>query len=279
MWESDNHVRIGIIGELITLVLFIPLSFILKWPYKIILILLLAILVFFTAYIFGGVKSSVKWIVYTCAICGFASLAHYISSWLQLKNLISPEIQNLVSYALLATFSYSSYKLTLRVFRKFEGVEQLENYEHILTEHDLVEFERKYKKGAIYLIEPKMFDVDFVFKIIIKNNNIFYCRVGGQFYEVDEISLKYSCEVDENILLSDKSNYKIQLNLIRSISLNRKKSRHTGAIPNNGIVYISIDNEKKVKKYIIHPINEYDEVKVFFEKIQKITIEEKKVFV
>lgn len=266
---------IGIWGALITLLIFIPLCFILKGPYTSVLAIFFILLVFFTGFIFGGIKSSVKWITYIFGLIVLAALSGRISIWLQYKNIVSPQIRNLVSYAILIIISFCSYKIISRLFRKFEDADTIKGTNEVPTEQELDELERNYKKDSIYLIEPKTFNVDIVFKIIIKDNSLYYCRVGGQFYEIDEISLKYSCESDDKALLSDVSSYKIPLNFIRDISLSRKKSLHTGHLPNNGILCISIDNVKNAKKYIIHPINEYDEVKTFFEKVKGISLKEK----
>ena len=70
--------------------------------------------------------------------------------------------------------------------------------------------------------------------------------------EISELIFELTPDKDEIQLLSEKDNFKIELKDINSITVSKKKSMWTGAIPNNGIIEITLNSKKE--KYIIHPV-------------------------
>lgn len=104
-----------------------------------------------------------------------------------------------------------------------------------------------------------------VYKVFKKNDYLFFCRVGGQFQEISEITLDLTPDKDDALLLSDKYNFRISCNEIESIStINR------GDI---FIVRIEFIINSRKEKYIVHPIIEYDYLINFFSKLGILLIE------
>jgi hypothetical protein len=114
----------------------------------------------------------------------------------------------------------------------------------------------------VILIKPNAFKVDMVYKVFEKQGCLFFCRVGGQFYEIYELIFDMTPDKDETQLLAEKDNFKIELKDINSITVSKKKSMHTGAIPNNGIIEFTFASKKD--KYIIHPVIGYDYLVDYF---------------
>lgn len=125
---------------------------------------------------------------------------------------------------------------------------------------------------AIYLIKPEKWKSDVVYKVVPRDGQLYFYRVGGQFYDIDpEIAANDSLSEDD--LLKHKKSFSIPISEITQVEINTKQRMHTGNIPVNGSAYITIAAQKH--DFIIHPINEYTRVEEFFKGITKapVTVE------
>lgn len=199
-----------------------------------------------------------------------ARISRIICEKIAENNIIPEEDITNATFILLIILMFVGNKIINRIFGPYYEPDEDE-----MSEYEAIELEKRYKENGIYLIEANALSLDKVYKVVLKDNNLYFCKVGGQFYEIDEEAIEYTKKVDENILLKDKSNFKLPRDNIRSITLINKKSMHTGSIPNNGIVMMYRISEEKPKKYIIHMINEFWEIENYFRGIGKIKIDYK----
>lgn len=127
------------------------------------------------------------------------------------------------------------------------------------------------KINEMFLIRPLWNGPDIVYKVFLKGDYIYFCKVGGQFYYIEEIESNYNPEAGEDILLEDKHNFKIGINQLSAAIVDVKSSRRTGQAPNNGTLILVIDGRKG--KYIIHPYQSAKTVYRFFKDIPGIPTE------
>lgn len=133
-----------------------------------------------------------------------------------------------------------------------------------MEENKLESFQRNEEnRDWIYLIKPNGFTPDIVYKVFAKDNELYFCRVGGQFYGIREDS-SLNPQASQKELLKTKKNYKIPRYVIACVKVDGKKSRWTGGIPNSGILQFNIDGKKQ--KYIIHSSESPNNVADFFQK-------------
>ena len=116
-------------------------------------------------------------------------------------------------------------------------------------------------KYAVYLIMPRKFKSDVTYKVVNKGDFIYFCRCGGQFYQIDQEIAK-NANLSDNELLSHKDSFKIKKDEVNDVEVKSKIRYWTGNIPNNGSV--NVVAEQKLG-FIIHAINNYTQVQDFFE--------------
>lgn len=127
------------------------------------------------------------------------------------------------------------------------------------------------KMNEVFLIHPRWNGPDIVYKVFLKGDDIYFCKVGGQFYYIKEIESKYNPDTEEDVLLGDKHNFKSGIDQIRAAVIDIKRSRRTGQTPNNGTLTLFIGGRKE--KYIIHPYQTAKTVYRFFKDIPGISTE------
>jgi hypothetical protein len=266
MWKSDKWVIVGIIGSMISLALLLSLAFIFgEGEGNVIMPVIFTVMIFFTGYMFGGFRSGIKWVFITAGLMIFAVAAGTILGILEEKGLIPESFGKILIPILIGIFFYILSRLYNWIFMKHMnkiGPSKDDDYD----EYDEMDEIEEYPIGEefIFLIQPEWFKPDRVYKIIYKEGNFYFCRVGGQFYEIDEIEENYKKDSPENELLKDRFNYKMDGKSIMGILIRKKPSSWTGHLPNNGTLRMSITGDK-TRKFIVHPINEVEEVKRFFE--------------
>ncbi len=136
-------------------------------------------------------------------------------------------------------------------------VKKLNGTEDLIGQMDAENEEKELSLDGTFviLIKPNAFKVDMVYKVFQKDGGLFFCRVGGQFYEINELVFDRTPDKEDAQLLSEKDNFKIALKDINGITVRKKKSMRTGAIPNNGVAEFALGGKKE--RYILHPVTEY----------------------
>ncbi|MDR3552404.1 MAG: hypothetical protein P4L75_04695 [Clostridia bacterium] len=112
--------------------------------------------------------------------------------------------------------------------------------------------------------------MDVVYKMILKNNNIYFCKVGGQSYKISDED-RWSENLSDDELLKTRANYKISRFEIQSVVIDDWPAYRAKNLPDNGTVIIKYGN--KSEKYIIHPVETALTVYHFFTGIQEINIQ------
>jgi hypothetical protein len=102
---------------------------------------------------------------------------------------------------------------------------------------------------SVYLIKKRIFTKDMFYKVISKNNFLFFCRIKSSSaiylnYESAAVNTKLS----EAALLKDRHSFKLRVAEISAISINTEHS--TWNIINNGTVEITVSD--KTIEYLIY---------------------------
>lgn len=139
-----------------------------------------------------------------------------------------------------------------------------------LEEEEESQPDESLKLQEIYLIKPNATKPDVVYKVFMKDGRLFFCKVGGQFYNISD-KTDFNVEMLEEELLRPKQNFAISKADIVSVSMDPKPRRHTGPFPNNGTVNITVGG--KPVKYLIYPVHSCKGVEVFFREQCRITPE------
>ncbi|PGZ92239.1 hypothetical protein [Bacillus sp. AFS029533] len=126
----------------------------------------------------------------------------------------------------------------------------------------------------IYLIKPRIFTSDKYYKVYVKGASLIFVKLGGQFYvenaveeqhfilglvfsffrkkvfakkrSVFEANMDKEIEINPDSLLAKKSNFKIDLNSLKSIQINNHPTFHSGW-EDNGSVKMTLINGKNLK--------------------------------
>ena len=118
---------------------------------------------------------------------------------------------------------------------------------------------------GVYLIKPRHTRGDITYKVIDKDGYYYFCRCGGQFYDIDpEVAEPKKGYLTTQELLAHKDSFRLKKGDISGVKINSKRRKWTGSIPNNGSVVIMAD---KKHDFIIHAVNDYPEVQTFFEAV------------
>lgn len=271
MWKSDRWVTVGIIGSLISLALLLLFAFTFEeGEGNEIMAVIFILMIFFTGYIFGGFRSGIKWIGYSILLLGCAFAAGIIIGILKEKMRISLPVEMIIVIALYIIIISALRGVNYWIAARHRNKEGLGDDDYF--EEDEIE-EYPIGEDFIFLIQPEWFKPDRVYKLIYRNGNLYFCRVGGQFYEIDEIQRTYNIDSSEEVLLKDRFNYSMDVKCIKDIIVKKKQSSWTGHIPNNGTLKMRTV-EGKIKRYILHPINGFEDIKRFFES-RGIDVEER----
>ncbi len=120
---------------------------------------------------------------------------------------------------------------------------------------------RRYLNRAIYVIKPGALKSDVTYKVVPLADKLYFCRVGGQFYDIDkEIAAnEYLTEAE---LLADKNSFAVPFTDIHHVQIDTKKNVHTGKIDNSGSLILAGADRNT---FIIHSINSCAQVEQFFE--------------
>lgn len=254
MWKNDKNYYIGIFGALITIIVFMLNFYIEPMEKSLLLIqpLLLCLFIIFSGTAVGGTKFGLGWLFQILLTLGVFTGAFYsadiISNILIDNNIVSEGFGALINLILIFLNVYLIYKIVIIIIDRLKLGDESKNNQDIINIEE-----------GIFLIEPRL-KHDRVYKVINKDHNLYFCRVGGQSqsYEILEIEKEYTESKEEKSLLSDQNNCKIDINKIDNIELSRKK---TDIFPKyNGKVIIRLKNKKSIK-YYIHKINRFEEVK------------------
>jgi len=123
----------------------------------------------------------------------------------------------------------------------------------------------------IYLIKPRFFLPDIVYKVLYAKGEICFCKVGGQFYNISEDEDDYCESMSEEVFARDKNNFRLGTQGIENVKINGRKSLWTGNIENEGTVVITHDGVNE--KFIIHRMQDAGEAADFFRSISGLTVE------
>jgi hypothetical protein len=182
-------------------------------------------------------------------------------------SLLPESIRGLAMLALLAAMAVISNYKKIKHFT-IKHILRKKNHP-ILTEPGIDEPEEEQRltelvdSPEIYLIKPNGYKLDVVYKIFVKDRRLYFCRVGGQFYEIqDEIGYSHGMTPEE--LLKDKRSFSISFSDIMSVSMNPKKNYWTGHIANNGTLLFAQGG--RARKFIIHPAQSFATVENFLRK-------------
>jgi hypothetical protein len=125
--------------------------------------------------------------------------------------------------------------------------------------------------NCIYLIKPRWFSTDIVYKVLLLGDDMYFCRVGGQFYNIEEKQRDYNENMLQDIFMKDKKNFKKSRLTLNNVTINSRKSLWTGNLPNNGTVIFAQNN--KNEKYIIPPEQSAKKAANFFKMIPGILVD------
>ena len=123
----------------------------------------------------------------------------------------------------------------------------------------------------IYLIKPRFFLPDIVCKVLFMEGELYFCKVGGQFYNISENESDYRENMTQEVFERDKSNFKISMQSIENVKLNGRKSLWTGNIQNEGTVVITHDGDSE--KFIIHRKQNSEEAAAFFKSVNGLKVD------
>lgn len=278
MYKSDRNITIGLWGMLGSMIMFFVSLFLMQFRGESILYpLIFAFLcLFFMGYMFGGLFTGIIFSIGLLGVMGITWLISWAGSYLESTGILPGNKRGLVLliFMLLLAFGLNLYKIFW--VKKKNKRNSLKKVSNVKLKG------KRYRKSAernnddkqldaIFLILPRWIRTDIVYKAIFKDNNIYFCRVGGQFYEIRGIQNKYNARMNEKIFVGDKNNFKVAKHDIVSVVINTKKSMWTGKISNNGTVILSLVDGKE--KLIIHPIQNARTVYEFFKSISGIPVE------
>jgi hypothetical protein len=100
---------------------------------------------------------------------------------------------------------------------------------------------------------------------------LYFCKVGGQFYNISENESDYRENMAQEVFERDKNNFKISMYSIENVKINGRKSIWTGKIQNEGTVVITHDGDSE--KFIIHRKQNSEETAAFFKSINGIKVD------
>jgi hypothetical protein len=156
-----------------------------------------------------------------------------------------------------------------KLCRKLDNAERVTMAKSCHKKYKLISKKNEIK--AIYLIKPRGFAPDIVYKVIVRGSDICFCRVGGQFYNIRHSEAEYNKNMSDMVFSRDRKNFSHSVSEVTSLKIRKRRSLWTGKIPNNGIVTILLGTKKE--KYIIHSIQTAAAVNDFFSSIPGLVIE------
>ena len=122
---------------------------------------------------------------------------------------------------------------------------------------------------GIFLIKGRSTRFDIVYKVVSKEGQLYFCKVGGQSYKIKDKEEEYHKDMTMEVFDRDKNNYVEECLHISDIRIDSKASPRTQI---NGGTITYMRNGKK-EKYIIHPIHSAAIVVKFFREIVRLPVE------
>lgn len=251
MWKQDKRTTTGLFGGLLSLILFIVSCFSIGNQAPLVNIFFLCLTAFFLGYLFKGIRLGIILFAGIVAVLLIAFLLGDFGNYLVENGYVSDSSRKLFASLFLPVVLL----LTLFIWKTRTKKSNAADYSQGQMDAENEAQELSLGGAFIILIKPNAFKVDMVYKVFIKDGGLFFCRVGGQFYEINELVFDWTPDKEEAQLLSEKDNFKIPLKDINGITVRKKKSMWTGAIPNNGVAEFALGGKKE--KYILHPVTEY----------------------
>lgn len=113
---------------------------------------------------------------------------------------------------------------------------------------------------GIFLIKGRILKFDIVYKVVPKGNELYFCKVGGQSYNIKDIEEEYNKGMTMEVFHKNKNNYVENPLHISDIRVDSKASLHSQV--NSGTITYMRNGKKE--KYIIHPIHSASIIDKFF---------------
>lgn len=80
---------------------------------------------------------------------------------------------------------------------------------------------------GIFLIKGRIVKFDIVYKVVPKGDELYFCKVGGQSYNIKDIEEKYNKGMTMEVFHKDKNNYVENRLHISDIRVDSKASLHS----------------------------------------------------
>jgi hypothetical protein len=257
MWKQDKRAYIGLYGGLISLALLIIDGFVFgnrTTPYLSLFFFLAAL--FFLGLYLKGIKLGIVFIVGLIGICLIGELYVKFSDYIVDNGYISNSNSRILGFFVLIVLTLLVILILPKIMAKIPN--GTDNFQKPINKETKKE---NFLDGTyVILIKPSEFKVDMVYKVFKKDCSLIFCRVGGQYYEINHQLLSEATpDKSEAQLLSEKNNFVIKREDIVNITVCKKQSYGR---PNNGTIKFTL-RSKKIK-FLIHPSIEYEYLLDYF---------------
>jgi hypothetical protein len=259
MWKQDKRAYIGLYGSIASMILLVIKGIIFENKFSLFLNFLCFFFLLAALFLMGLYLKGIKLgIILTVGFMSFllvGSLYADFSRYLVNNDYLSKSSSRILDHCAfigLILFICFLPKLLAKRSNRTDGFPQQID--------DGIRREESLDGTYIILIKPSEIKVDMVYKVFKKDYSLFFCRVGGQSFEINQ---QFLCDAtpdtDGEQLLSGKNNFAIRCEDIVNIMVCNKLSYGR---PNNGTVQFSSGSNKI--KFLIHPVTEYDYLIKFF---------------
>lgn len=106
------------------------------------------------------------------------------------------------------------------------------------------------KKPVIFFIKPRILRSSVVYKVVEKQDALYFCRVETVMYAVKDSAKHINTRSSEEDLLKDRVNFKLLKSDILSVTIDETRSTWTAAAENNGVV--AIKTPGRIFRFILH---------------------------
>jgi len=141
---------------------------------------------------------------------------------------------------------------------------EINSQSYELAQVEAGKIERAVLNGVVYLTRSSRWNPGPTYKVVMRGDTLYFCRVGGGIGEID-FDIATNENLAEQELLSHKKSFSLPTRDITRVEISTKLSMLTGNIPNNGTVSIHVGEQKH--NLIVHPINDYEMVEAFFKSV------------
>ena len=130
-----------------------------------------------------------------------------------------------------------------------------------LAQIEDAKFAKAVHDGAIYLIKSYALKADMVYKVVVRDDTLYFCYAGGKDYIIDS-DIAANTALTEEELLSHEKSFLLPLDEISRVTVNSRPRPLSGNFPNNGVAVLHVVSNKL--DFVTHPINDYAMLEEFF---------------